>query len=54
MVRWLVGMSLKYRYMVVLIALVVIVVGVILLRNMPVDLFPVDSHYYLSTSVSLL
>ena len=54
MVSWLVGMSLKYRYLVVIIALVVIIVGVILLRNMPVDLFPVDSQFFLSTSVSLI
>lgn len=40
MVRWLVGMSLKYRYLVVISALALIVVGVILLRSMPIDLIP--------------
>ena len=40
MVRWLVGISLEYRYLVVFIALVLIVLGVIQLRSMPVDLFP--------------
>lgn len=40
MVRWLVGKSLKYRHLVVLIALLVILLGVMQLRSMPVDLFP--------------
>jgi Cu/Ag efflux pump CusA len=40
MVRWLVAISLKYRYLVVIIALVLIVVGVILLRDMPMVLIP--------------
>lgn len=40
MVRWLVEISLKYRYLVVLIAVVVIIIGFIKLRHMPVDLFP--------------
>ena len=40
MVRWLVGTSLRYRYLVVIIALVVTVLGVILLRDMPIDLIP--------------
>jgi Cu/Ag efflux pump CusA len=40
MVRWLVGMSLKYRYIIVFIALVVIIMGIIQLRSMPVGLFP--------------
>jgi Cu/Ag efflux pump CusA len=40
MVRWLVGISLKYRYLVIIIALVVMVLGVFLLRGMPVNLIP--------------
>ena len=40
MVRWLVGMSLKYRYLVVIIALALTIVGVFLLRGMPVDTIP--------------
>lgn len=40
MVRWLVGMSLKYRYIVLIISLVLMVLGVIQLRAMPVDLIP--------------
>jgi len=40
MVRWLVGNSLKYRYLVIIIALLVSFLGVIQLRSMPVDLFP--------------
>jgi len=40
MVRWLVGKSLEYRYLVAFIAGVVIILGLIQLRSMPVDLFP--------------
>jgi Cu/Ag efflux pump CusA len=40
MVRWLVGTSLKYRYQVLWIALVVMVLGILQLRSIPVDLFP--------------
>ncbi len=40
MVRWIVGTSLKYRYLVVFIALVVMILGLVQLRSMPVDFFP--------------
>ncbi len=40
MVRWIIATSLKYRYLVVLIAALVMLLGLVHLRSMPVNLFP--------------
>ena len=40
MVRWIIATSLKYRYLVVFIAVVVMLLGLVQIRNMPVEIFP--------------
>ncbi len=40
MIRWIVGSSLQYRFLVIAIALVVMFFGFTRLRNVPVDVFP--------------
>jgi CzcA family heavy metal efflux pump len=40
MMRWIVGSSLKFRYLVVAASVALIVIGVSLLRDSPVDVFP--------------
>lgn len=40
MLRWVIGSSLKFRYIVVLAAAVMIAVGLWRLRQMPIDVFP--------------
>ena len=40
MVRWIVATSLKYRFLVVFIAALVMLLGLVQLRSMPVNLFP--------------
>src|SRR5919197_610108 len=40
MFRWIIGTSLKYRYLVVIISVAMIVYGMDQLRRMPVDVFP--------------
>jgi Cu/Ag efflux pump CusA len=40
MMRWIVGSSLKFRYLIVFIAATMMFFGVQQLRHMPVDVFP--------------
>jgi Cu/Ag efflux pump CusA len=40
MVRWIIATSLKYRFLVVFIAALVMLLGLVQLRSMPVNLFP--------------
>src|ERR671923_2660821 len=40
MFRWIIGSSLKYRYLVALISVALIAYGMDQLRRMPVDVFP--------------
>ncbi len=40
MVRWIIATSLKYRYLVVLIAALIMLLGLVQIRNMPVEIFP--------------
>lgn len=40
MLRWIIGSSLKFRFLVVLAAAVMIAVGLVRLREMPIDVFP--------------
>ena len=40
MLRWIVGSSLKYRFIVLAIAAALMLVGVDQMRHMPVDVFP--------------
>ena len=40
MMRWIVGASLQFRYLVVGVAAALMVFGIIRLRDMPVDVFP--------------
>jgi Cu/Ag efflux pump CusA len=40
MVRWIVATSLEYRYLVVFLAVVLLVLGIVQLRSMPVEIFP--------------
>ena len=40
MMRWIVGTSLQFRFLVVGIAAALMVFGIIRLRDMPVDVFP--------------
>src|SRR5438093_12263178 len=40
MMRWIVGTSLQFRYLVVGVAAALMVFGIIRLRDMPVDVFP--------------
>ncbi len=40
MLRWIVGSSLKYRFIVLAFAAALVLVGADQMRNMPVDVFP--------------
>ena len=40
MFRWIVRSSLKFRYIVIAIAMTMVVYGITRLRDMPVDVFP--------------
>ena len=40
MSRWIIGSSLKFRFLVVLAAAVMVAVGLVRLREMPIDVFP--------------
>ena len=40
MLRWIVGLSLKFRFIVLAMAIALVVFGVSLLRHMSVDVFP--------------
>lgn len=40
MVRWIIATSLKYRYLVVFIAALIMLLGLVQIRNMPVEIFP--------------
>ncbi len=40
MVRWITATSLKYRYLVVFIAAVLMLLGLVQIRNMPLEIFP--------------
>src|SRR5213596_3846070 len=40
MMRWIVGSSLKFRFLVIAIAVVMMYFGVVQLQRMPVDVFP--------------
>ena len=40
MLRWIIGSSLKFRFLVVLAAAVLVAVGILRLRDMPIDAFP--------------
>ena len=40
MIRWIVGSSLKFRYIVVAIAAALMFFGIVQLPNTPVDVFP--------------
>ena len=40
MMQWIVGISLKYRYLVVFIAVALVLLGVTKIRELPVDVFP--------------
>ncbi len=40
MVRWIIATSLNYRFLVVFIAALVMLLGLVQLRSMPVNLFP--------------
>lgn len=40
MINWLIGKSLKYRYLVVFVTAVVLFTGIIHIRDIPVDVFP--------------
>ena len=40
MLRWIIGSSLRFRFIVVLAAAALIAVGIVKLRGMPIDAFP--------------
>src|SRR5688572_2853154 len=40
MIRWIVGSSLKFRFLILMMAAAMAIVGVMQLRGMPVDVFP--------------
>jgi len=40
MVPWIIATSLKYRFLVVFIAVVLMLLGLVQIRNMPVEIFP--------------
>jgi len=40
MIRWIVGSSLKFRFLILMLAAAMVIVGIMQLRGMPVDVFP--------------
>ena len=46
MIRWIVESSIKLRLLIIILAVVLMVVGILQLRQMPVDVFPeIDPPY---------
>ena len=54
MMRWIVGSSLKLRYMVLAIAVAVMFFGIIRLRDTPVDVFPEFAPPYVEIQTEAL
>ena len=54
MMRGLVGSSLQFRYLVVVVAAVAMIVGIVQLRDMPVDVLPEFSPPYVEIQTEAL
>jgi CzcA family heavy metal efflux pump len=54
MIRWIVGSSLKLRFMVLALAAVLLLVGIIRLRDVPVDVFPEFAPPYIEVQTEAL
>lgn len=54
MMRWIVGSSLKFQFLVVVLAAVVMAVGIVQLGNMPVDVLPEFSPPYVEIQTEAL
>ena len=54
MMRWIVGSSLKFQYLAVVLAAVVMAVGIVQLGNMPVDVLPEFSPPYVEIQTEAL
>lgn len=54
MMRWLIGSSLQFRYLVIVIAAVVMAVGILQLQNMPMDVLPEFSPPYVEIQTEAL